>query len=645
MRKALAAVMLLMWLGQSMSFFITSRVSAGGPLSVTSDGRPLIWRTDQPVPFTPDQGPLGRLSNNEAVAFTEGLFQVWEDVPTAAITFVQQGQLSVDVTGANVMNVLNQIPSNESPIIFDADGSITDALFGMGARRRVLGFAGPTSVSGGRVVRAQAVLNGAFIDGRSDPFDISLELFKGVFIHEFGHYIGLDHSQINFNAAVDTGLANDVGVPTMLPFAFGDAQATLHLDDMAAVSSLYPDPSLAVTTGSISGQVLLPDGQTGFQGANVIARKVDDPNITAVSSISGFLFPGGPNANGDESLRGFYEIRALPPGDYTVEVDTISPFFTGGSGVGPVNDHFVPAPPEFYSGAQESNNDDPAGRTAIHVTAGSDIENVNIILNGVRAATNDNCLNPIIITGSTFRDTIDTSRATASRDDPVHSTTGRRDSSTVWYSFTPTANGTVTVDTVRSNYDTVLSAYTGSCGALTEVAGSDDFGGFTSVAQLIPQARISFNVVGGIRYVIQVASAGNFSMGGQLGFDFWFETAAGGADLVVSDLHLDPDVVSPAESLNVSFTIVNQGDQVAPPTTHIIKLSRNRRIAAFGVVLASIAAGSLRPGEAATFIVSVSIPADNALEGQFIAVIADVGGDVRESVESNNAALTIVTIQ
>jgi hypothetical protein len=431
----------------------------------------------------------------------------------------------------------------------------------------------------------------------------------------------------------------------MFPFAFGDDQATLHLDDMAAVSSLYPDPSLASTTGAMSGQILLSNGQMGFQGANVIARKVDDPNVTATSSVSGFLFRQASSSSGNESLRGFYEIRALPPGDYTVEIDTISPFFIGGSGVGPVDEHFVPAPVEFYSGPEESKNDDPVSKTVIHVSAGSEAPNINIILNEVERATNDDCSDPTVITGAVFRDTISTDRATVAPDDPVHSTTGRRDSKTVWYSFTPRASGTVTVDTVRSGYDTVLSAYIGSCRALTEVAGNDDSGGFTSTAQLIPQSRISFNMVEDTRYLIQAASSGNRSGGGQLGFDFWFDAATGGPDLVVSDLSINPDAAPPGGGLSVSFTIRNQGDQAAPLTTHIIKLSRNRRIAAFGVALASVTTGHLSPGETATFTVPVTIPADNALEAQFIAVIADASGSVNESVESNNAALTIVNIQ
>ena len=46
-----------------------------------------------------------------------------------------------------------------------------------------------------------------------------------------------------------------------------------------------------------------------------------------------------------------------------------------------------------------------------------------------------------------------------------------------WYSFTPPADGTVTLSLVSANtdYDTKIHVYTGTCGALACVTGNDDF--------------------------------------------------------------------------------------------------------------------------------------------------------------------------
>ena len=50
----------------------------------------------------------------------------------------------------------------------------------------------------------------------------------------------------------------------------------------------------------------------------------------------------------------------------------------------------------------------------------------------------------------------------------------------VWYTFIASQNGIVTVDTVSSNYDTVVGVFTGICGTLNQVACNDDFTGLSS---------------------------------------------------------------------------------------------------------------------------------------------------------------------
>jgi len=188
--------------------------------------------------------------------------------------------------------------------------------------------------------------------------------FKAVMIHEFGHMIGLDHSQINLNCLTSycaPGSDDLEGVPTMFPVLIdAAAMSTLATDDIAAISLLYPEtvsnpPSqvpFASTTGRITGHVLFSDGQTPAQGFNVIARKTDNPLVTAVSCVSGFLYTadvgspvipswyGSPYGSRDPTLIGYYVLPGLPPGDYTVEVEAIhnsEPIpFVDGSSVGPI---------------------------------------------------------------------------------------------------------------------------------------------------------------------------------------------------------------------------------------------------------------------------------------------------------------------
>jgi hypothetical protein len=306
---------------------------------------------------------------------------MWQNVPTAGIQIAQDGQLNRDVTQRNVMMILDQVEGDcqsggpcINPIIFDTDGRITDALLGSGASSSVAGFAGPNLIqpAAGAIVQGLAVFNGRFAR--------NLNILRETAIHELGHFLGLDHSALNADAALDSTTSNDNRVPIMTPLNF--VGPFLRLDDMAGLSWLYPNAEFQ-TRGTITGQIRLPNG-VGFQGANVVARKVADPLLTAVSCVSGFLYRGSDPSFGsiNLTLRGYYELVGLPPGPYTVEVEAINPLFTEGSGVGPLSTPAVlPGPPEFYSGDQESATDDPKSKVAIDVTPGSRTDNINIILN------------------------------------------------------------------------------------------------------------------------------------------------------------------------------------------------------------------------------------------------------------------------
>jgi hypothetical protein len=71
---------------------------------------------------------------------------------------------------------------------------------------------------------------------------------------------------------------------------------------------------------------------------------------------------------------------------------------------------------------------------------------------------------------------------------------------TVWYSYTPSTNGTLTFSTAGSDFDTIARAYTGNAvGGLSPVSGAcdDDYNGST-------QSQISFAAAAGTTYRFQV---------------------------------------------------------------------------------------------------------------------------------------------
>jgi hypothetical protein len=354
---------------------------AGGPLYVGgpppfAPGVPFVWgpSDSNPLTYWTDLGKLGLQTNLQADALVTSAFQVWQDAPTASITFAKDtsnsGKLGADVTADNIMAVLNTIEgcgpldiiAKDRSIIYDLDGSAVAAVLGQANENTVLGFATPACLGSNGVdsnyfQRGYAVLNGRFLDGIKTPTnpEVPVAEFKAVMIHEFGHMIGLDHSQINLNCLTSNcapGSDDLAGVPTMFPVLINaQAMSTLATDDIAAISALYPEATFATSTGRITGHVFFSDGQTPAQGFNVIARRVGDPLVTAVSSVSGFLYtadagnpiypwPGSEYGSRDPALIGYYDLPGLPDGSYTVEVEAINDTgeyaFVGGSSVGPI---------------------------------------------------------------------------------------------------------------------------------------------------------------------------------------------------------------------------------------------------------------------------------------------------------------------
>src|SRR5438876_11044472 len=82
--------------------------------------------------------------------------------------------------------------------------------------------------------------------------------------------------------------------------------------------------------------------------------------------------------------------------------------------------------------------------------------------------SNDNSANATTVTDPLpFTDSVSTIDATTEATDPAPSCTSFGTNDTVWYDYTPSADGYVEADTLGSDYDTVLSVSTGTAGSLT----------------------------------------------------------------------------------------------------------------------------------------------------------------------------------
>jgi hypothetical protein len=141
---------------------------------------------------------------------------------------------------------------------------------------------------------------------------------------------------------------------------------------------------------------------------------------------------------------------------------------------------------------------------------------------------NDSCQNPKPIPTLPFEDSLDTKGATTSIDDPV-SCSGSSDTHSVWYSYTSPVNTVLGVDSINSDYNNVLSVYTGNCGTLTRLACSGNFGGVISENN---RSVVTFTANAGVTYLIEVSGTGR---GGNLKLRFGFPTIISADYLTTED--------------------------------------------------------------------------------------------------------------
>ncbi len=357
-------------------------VVAGGPLG-TFQNRSIVYKT-MPITYRTDKGNLGAFSNLTAKNLTIGSFQVWQDVASSNVAFTNQGELLVDVDGTNFTNYLDNFSDGINPVVFDNNGAIIDSIFGIGASDDILGYAGSAyydaGPDAGYYAEGEAVLNGKF---SQSPYNLTEIQYKATIVHELGHFIGLDHTQINDDFAGDGITANDIYIPTMYPTATDDdvSLANLNPDDIAAISFLYPEPFFATMTGKISGTAVRFDNSV-VRGANVVAISTTDSLMNQISTVTDYFVQN----------TGAYTLHGLSAGNYFIKIEPIIPTFTGGSSVGPYADDgsgisFInPVLAEYYNGLNESHDpliDSVNARVSVSVSAGLVTSGINFLANKV----------------------------------------------------------------------------------------------------------------------------------------------------------------------------------------------------------------------------------------------------------------------
>lgn len=334
---------------------------AGGSFGVPSVNKSGVvprWQNNTATWYA-DKGDFGGDKKNaEAVAMVQAAFDAWANVQlenaevkkvkTSSFAHAYKGLASADITAANLEEDYLSEKNTRSYIIFDADGSITQDLLGRD-KRTTVGLSQPlTYDSSGRfILQGVVILNGyLYTQGV-----LSWEQMQAATIHEIGHFIGLDHTQINQEEGLACSESEtcDSGsiIPTMYPFLVDELQGLLKIDDIVTLSWIYPAVSDASQKfhpdfGTITGVVRDASGQD-LKGVNVIAMRDEGSErmaqVDARSMVSGSAYPG---FSGDAR----YTLFGLVPGrKYKVICEPIYKGFTGDSGLEPISNPPADFPP------------------------------------------------------------------------------------------------------------------------------------------------------------------------------------------------------------------------------------------------------------------------------------------------------------
>ncbi len=343
----------------------SSLVFAGGPyvLEGPTGNTPVTYQNPN-ITLHVESGDLGTLTNEAADEVLREAFNLWNAVNTSTIKLnFDETLINLDI---DLSNFLTYLPNAEgsvfngddglNPIVYDSNGEITDEILGTGQSDIIIGFAASIyNVGSSYFNEGYAVINGKQL---SPPLtDVERKL---LIAHEVGHLFGLDHSQTNINRQENRVTwpflcTTDIpeNYPVMYPYVCRDV-ASLHADEVSAISALYPTDSTDPTTyinnnfGILQGNFVDESGYAVL-GANIWAENTATGE--AISIVSDYLKQG----------NGFYKMY-LPPGNYTLHANSINELFNGPSSVGPYafdlsDKSFVaphPIPEVTYQGTQDN---------------------------------------------------------------------------------------------------------------------------------------------------------------------------------------------------------------------------------------------------------------------------------------------------
>ena len=313
-------------------------VLAGGPKHVAGVsffnpsvlGQPIHWSGGK-VNYYVDQGPLNSgITNQQAAAMVDAAAALWTAIPPRRHTHQQRRaqrghkRLQHRARGTNFrsINKITQVgqiaaPADVTPsatdyplgVIYDADGSVIDTIFGAGA-------SDPTSCQDNGVwdwmdnVNADATIAHGIIllNGLCATTPSLVEMMNYELERAFGRILNLDYSQVNPRRSRTRRPVERRAGRSMQPLSGICRQRRHCIPNPGACATTISPPSTAFTrsppktrqlprkqltaanTVSIQGAITFSTG-LGMQGVNVVARPLDASGNPSISTQSA-SYPG-----------------------------------------------------------------------------------------------------------------------------------------------------------------------------------------------------------------------------------------------------------------------------------------------------------------------------------------------------------------
>jgi hypothetical protein len=274
----------------------------------TSGGAPFleVWTTTPTWTLNPTP-PSGKMVGdaNAVRATVADSFGTWQTAPNTSMIVTQVSKAGeTNINSENTPHTFNLICFICTGANFSTDGTLAITLTTANVSGSVSQITQADIIfnpnpSGMCFVASPNPLTPPVAGTCPTPSDTPQDV-QTVLTHEVGHFFGLDHSA--------------VVAAMMFPFA-PPLRTTLSYDDVAGISTTYPNPSPVVAAGAISGTVTL--GGAGVFGAHVFANSTS--TSTPFSAFSIRKSPIGTLTRPD----GTYTIGGVPPDTYTVYAEPL----------------------------------------------------------------------------------------------------------------------------------------------------------------------------------------------------------------------------------------------------------------------------------------------------------------------------------